>query len=174
MKLCKTHLVRFLDDESIGIGYVNARFYYSSADENINLVFDKLSPNLAELILAHLTVSYAYSRIGQVFFYLSNSRIYGLNTVVKVVYLTASAKLSFHSLGKYFHIVGHHIALYRMSSHGSNFKHRHISYARHRHIESTGNGRCRKGEYVNIGKLFLELFLLCNTEALLLVNNEQA
>ena len=56
MKLRKTESVGILDNKGIGIRHVYPCFYYSGTNQNVNFSFDKFSPNLAQFLLAHLSV----------------------------------------------------------------------------------------------------------------------
>ena len=53
------------------------------------------------------------------------------------------------------------------------FDDRHIPQARHRHVESAGDGGGRQCQHVDCLKQLFELFLLRHAEALLFVDNNQ-
>ena len=67
-------------------------------------------------------------------------------------------------------VVLKHVGLHRLTLTGCFIKQGHIADSIHRHVERTRYRRCGKREQVDIGGGFLKLFLLADTEALLLVN----
>ena len=173
MKLRKTESVCVLNDKGVCVGNIYSCFYNGGAYEDINFVFEQLSPYLAEFFFTHFAVAYTYSCIGEILLDLCRTALDAVDAVEKVVNLTSSAKLSLHCFGEYTHILSNNVGLNRVSSRGCNFKQRHITNSRHSHIESTGNRCSRKGQHINTGELFLELFFLKNTEALLFINDKQ-
>ena len=56
MKLCKSESVCILDDDGVDIWYVNACFNNRCAHKHINFTLKQSSPDVAQLILRHLTV----------------------------------------------------------------------------------------------------------------------
>ena len=173
MQLCKTETIRVFNYQRVGVRNVNARFDYRCADKNVNFALKQLPPDLAELLLAHFSVAYSYPRVRQTLLELCGGAVNRFRSVVQVIHLSAAAQLALNRLADKLGIVRYDIGLNRMTIRRGHFKHRHIAYSRHCHVESARNRRCGKGEYINKRKLFLELFLLRNTEALLLVNNKQ-
>ena len=173
MKLGKSQLVGVLDNERISVRHVNTRFDDCRTDENINFTLKKLTPDLAELFFAHLAVTDPDFGVGECVTDFRRRAFNVVDTVMKIVNLTAAADFPFHRLCKYLHIKGQNVGLYRVSVLRRNFEHRHIPDARHRHIERSRNRGCRKRKHVNKRKPLLEFFFLCDTEPLFLVNNQQ-
>ena len=87
-----------------------------------------------------------------------------------VIYLTAAAELPDNSLHNGAHIVLDNIGLHGISVLRRLLDDRHIAYAAHSHIQCTRNRRCRKHQHINSRKALLELLLMSNSEALLLVD----
>ena len=54
------------------------------------------------------------------------------------------------------------------------FNDAHVADTRQCHIEGTGNGGCGKGQHVYIVAERFQFFLLCDTETLLFVDDDQA
>ena len=82
MKLCKTHAVSVFDNQRVDIRHINSRFDYRCANENIYFAFKKPSPDLAQLVLAHLSVADADIRFGQKRLYFGGFSFDILNSVI--------------------------------------------------------------------------------------------
>ena len=98
----------------------------------------------------------------------------GLNAVVHVVDLPAARELAPDGVGDDAPVMLEHIGLHRLAVDGRDLDGRHVADARERHVERSGDGRCRERQRVDLAGKLLELFLVRYAEALLLVDDEKA
>ena len=98
VELRQAHAVGVFYNKGVGVRQVNSRFDYRGADEDVYLLLEHLSPDLAELVLLHLAVA---DRDFRVWNRLLDPRGAGrdrLDVVVKVKYLTAAAHFASYCL----------------------------------------------------------------------------
>ena len=173
MELRKSEPLRVLNYQRIGVGNVNSRLNNSGADENVYLAREHLAPYILKLLLVHLSVSDRDSRLGYRLCELCGASVDALNEVVEVEHLSASSELAAYSLKKYQLVVFKNVGLHGQSVARCLVKHRYIAYSAHRHIQRSRDRSCGQRQNVNISRHLLELFLLSNAKALLLVNDEK-
>ncbi len=65
MKLRKSESVSVLDYQRIDIRHINTRFDDCCTNKHINVALYQIPPNIAQLILGHLTVGNGNIRFGQ-------------------------------------------------------------------------------------------------------------
>ena len=114
------------------------------------------------------------SRLGYRPCELCGTAVDALNEVVEVEHLSASSELAAYSLKKYQLVVFKNVGLHGQSVARSFVKHRYIAYSAHRHIQRSRDRSCGQRQNVDISRHLLELFLLRNAKALLLVNDEKS
>ena len=91
-----------------------------------------------------------------------------------VVDLPAARELAPDGVGDDAPVMLEHICLHRLAVDGRDLDGRHVADARKRHVERSGDGRCRERQRVDLTGELLELFLVRYAEALLLVDDEKA
>ena len=97
----------------------------------------------------------------------------GLDVVVQVEHLTASAHFAADSLVNNGVVVLEHVGLDGLTVHRSLLYDAHVAQSAHRHVERSRNRRCREREHVDVLYKLLEALLLSHAEALLLVDDRK-
>ena len=69
--------------------------------------------------------------------------------------------------------VGTHKGKNGLSFFGRSLEDRHFTNTRNRHLQSSGNRRCRHRENIDIRTQSLERFLVFNAKTLFLINDDQ-
>jgi hypothetical protein len=64
VKIAQSKLMRIIDDNGIGIGYIDACLDDIGSEEYIKLFIDKLEQDLFELVTLHLAMRHSYIYIG--------------------------------------------------------------------------------------------------------------
>ena len=173
VQLGKPQPIGILNDERIGVRQVYARLHDGGAEDHVKLPAHKRLPDVLQLLAVGLAVRGHNARLGQGVRQLGKHPVHRVHAVVEVDDLPAPPQLAADGLGDHEIVVLHHVGLYGMALAGRLVEERHIADAAHRHIQRARNGRCRQGQDVHVACHFLQLFLLRDPEALLLVYDEQ-
>ena len=129
----------------------------------------KWTPYIRHFFFFHLTMCISCFCIREHLRKLSGTKLNCFYSVVNIVYLTSSFKLSRYSLSNQSGIIFNNICLNRVSVLRRFFDYRHITYSAHSHIESSWNWRCWKSKNIHCRKILLEFFLVCHSETLFLI-----
>ena len=174
VKLGKSHAVGVFDDQGVGVGQIDAGLDDGRADEDIRLLLEHGAPHLAELVLLHLAVTDGDPRVGDRFLQRGGAAVDGFDAVVQIKDLTAAAQLAPDGFVDHRVVVFEDVGLHRLAVDRGFLDHAHVAQAAHRHVEGARNGRCGKGEHVDVLDELLEAFLLRHAEALFLVDDRQS
>ena len=96
-----------------------------------------------------------------------------LHTVVEIIHLPAPGELAADRVAYDAPVVLHHEGLHRQAVHGRLLDGGHIAYSAKRHVQRAGYRRCREREHIYLTAHLLDMFLVGNSEALLLVHYQQ-
>ena len=100
--------------------------------------------------------------------------IYASDTIVYIIHLPTSCKLSVYRLANHLIVMFRHKCLNRDSVYRWFFKHTHIPYSDKAHVKRSWYRRCTERKNINIIFQFLDFFLVCHTKTLLLVYYEKS
>ena len=175
MQLGEAEAVGVLDDEGVDIRNVDARLDDRRADEHLNFSVRELLHHGRQALFVHLAVRDADGDVvAEELFECRGAAVDGLDAVVHVVDLPAARELAPDGVGDDAPVMLEHICLHRLAVNRRDLDGRHVADARKRHVERSGDGRCRERQRVDLTRELLELFLVCYAEALLLVDDEKA
>ena len=168
-------MVGVLDDEGVGVGQVDARLNDGCAHQHVQLPVGHAAHHIVDGLLAHLAVGHPHRRVlPQHLSDAGGGAVNGLHPVVEVVHLSAPLQLPAHGVGQHRPVVLQHIGLHRQAVGGRLLQGGHIPDARHGHVQGAWNGGGGQGEHIHLGKALLQLLLVLDAEALLLVHHQQA
>ena len=174
VQLGKAHAVSVLDDEGVAVAHVDAGLDEGGAHQNIDLAVQQMLPHGVQLFLGHLAVGNADACAGHQLAHMGGAGFDVVHPVVQVVHLPAPGKLLLHGLGKDDVVVFQHKGLHGLPLDGRLFDGGKVPDAAHGHVQGAGDGSGRQGEHVHPDEVLLELFLVFDTEALLLVDDDKA
>ena len=163
-----------MNDHRIRIGDIQPSLYDRRRDKHVNITVDKVKHDLFQLMLLHLSVCKCDLR-------LRNERCDPvrdlddrIDPVVDVVDLSAPRQLPADRLAHHLLIVLHDVGLDRHALLRRFLEHAHITDSDQAHMKRPRN-RCRcQGEHVDVRLELLDLFFVCDTEPLLLIDNQKA
>ena len=98
----------------------------------------------------------------------------GVHAVVQIVHLPAAGQLLADGLGDNALVIFQHVGLDGLALKGRLLDGAHIPDAGQRHIQRAGNGRGRQRQHIHADEALLQLFLVLDAEALLLVDDDKA
>ena len=97
-----------------------------------------------------------------------------VHAIVYIIYLSAPSQLPMDRLTHHLIIIFHYIGLDRDTVDRRLLQHTHVADADQAHVERSGDRSRRKCQYVHVLLQLLDLFLMGNSESLLLVNDKKS
>jgi hypothetical protein len=163
-----------LDDHRVDGRNVEPRLDDGRAHEHVGLGVAELEHRPFELVLVHLPVGDADARLGNERRDPSGDVVDGLDPVVDVEDLPVAQELAPDGRHHDLVVVLTHVGHDRVPVLRRGVDDGHVANAGHRHLEGARD-RCRsKRQHVDTGPQRLELLLLLDTEALLLVHDHES
>ena len=174
MQLRKAHAVGVLDDEGVDVRDVDAGFDDRGADENLRFALGDGAHDVGELLLVHLPVRHGDGGAVDHFGDLERGALDVVDAVVEIIDLPAALQLAAHGVAEDVPVVLHDEGLHGHAVLRRLLDGRHVADAGEGHVERARNGRGREREHVDIAAELLDVLLVADAEALLLVDDEQA
>ena len=131
-------------------------------------------PDGVQLLLGHLAVGDAHPCAGHHLADMGGCGLDVVHTVVEIVDLTAPGQLLLHGLGKDDVVIFQHERLHRLALDGGLFDGGKVADAAHGHVQGAGDGGGREGQHIHADEVLLQLLLVLDAEALLLVDDDKA
>jgi len=153
---------------------VQATLHDGRRDEHVDLTSRELLHHGLDLLGPHLAVRDAHARLGCGGDHAIERVVDGTHPVAHVVDLAATLHLATDGtahdiLVPLAHMHDDGTAVGRRSA-----DERHVAHARQRHLQGTRDGRGRKREHVDAFAQILELLLVTDAKALLLVDDDES
>ena len=163
-----------LDDQRVGVRDVDAGLDDGRADQDVELLLPEADHHLLQRVLAHLPVRDRDPRLGHQLAQPARRLVDRLDPVVQVEDLAVAQQLAVDGRGHLLVVVRadegqHRVPLLRRGGDGG-----HLPDAGDRHLQRARDRRGRHGQHVDRGAQRLELLLVLDAEALLLVDDDQA
>ena len=163
-----------LHDEGVGVGDVDAGLDDRGADEDVELLLPEADHHLLQRVLAHLAVGDRDPRLGHQLAQPAGRPLDRLDPVVQVEDLPVAQQLAVDRGGDLPVVVRadegqHRVALLRRGGDRG-----HLADAGDRHLQRARDRRRRHRQHVDLGAQRLEVLLVLDAEALLLVDDDQA
>ena len=174
MQLAQAHVLGVFHDQGVGVGDVQAGFHDGGADHDVVVAVPKTLHRLFEHLLAHLAVGNDDARLRDQLAQLAGGLFNVGDFVVDVEDLAVAEQLAADRGGDLLVLlradVGQHgVAVLRRGGDGS-----HLADAGQRHLQGARNRGCGHGQHVHVRFQRLDVLLVLDAEALLLVHDDQA
>ena len=173
VQLGEAEPVRPIDDDRIGVGYVQAVLDDAGAYEYVESSADKIRHDPFQLAGFHLPVRRSHA-------YVRGDEAQGVrhfvdiaDVVVQKKDLSAPADFVQDGVPDQVLVEGVYFRIDRLPVRRRRGDERQIPGAQQRELKRSGDGRCGKGKRVHFGAQFPQALLDGDPEALLLVDNEQ-
>ena len=174
MQITQAKILRLVDDNRIGIRYVNATLYNSGCQQHVIVIVHKVENNLFQLFRLHLSMANAYTAIGYVPLDHGFQLYQILYTVIDKEHLSVTAHFKINRFRYDIFIKGMHLCLNRITVGGWSLNDRKITGAHQRELQSTGNGSGGHGECVHIHFYLTQFLFHTDSELLFLINDQQS
>ncbi len=173
VQLREPEVVAALHDQRVGVRDVDTGLDDRRRDQHVEPLLPEVDDDLLQLALAHLPVRRRDPRLGHDLAQPGRGPVDGLDPVVDVEDLSLTQEFTAHGRADLLLLVRPDEREDGVPLLRGRRDRRHLADARDGHFERTGDGGRRHREYVHVGPELLQLLLVLDTEALLLVDDDQ-
>ena len=149
MKVTQTDILSLIDDDGIGIRYVETVFDDGSAQKHIIITGHKIKYLVFQHLSFHLSVSHTYLHIRHE---PVQDIVYGLkflHPVMKKEYLSSPAQLIIYDLLYFIRVEKHYLCLHRDPVRRWSTYNRKVTCSKKRELQGSRNRSCRKGQCIH-------------------------
>ncbi len=173
VELRETEALGVLDDERVAVRVVDARLDDRGGDEHVGLVGGEALHHRLELLLRHLPVRDHDARLGCRALHPLDRVVDRLHAVGDVVDLAAALELSPDGARDDVLVPLAHVHRDREAVGRRSVDDRHVAHAGKRHLQRARDRRRREREDVDLLAEVLQMLLVLDAEALLLVDDDE-
>ena len=173
VQLGQTEGIRAVNNQRICIGNIQTGFHDGRTHQHVKIVVPEINDDAFKLMFVELSVSDPNSRFGNKFLNMRCDRRNGIHAVMHVENLPIAQEFPANRRADLRIGVGTHKGKDGLSFFGRSLEDRHFTNTRNRHLQGSGNRRCRHRENIDIRAQSLERFLVFNAKTLFLVNDDQ-
>jgi len=173
VQLGQAQLVGAVDDDGIGARHVDAGLDDGRAHQQVEAAVVEVAHDPLQVALAHLAVGDLYAGLGHQGLDLLRRVLDGLDLVVQEVDLSAAVDLALAGLLDQRVAPGRDEGLDRMALHRRGGDDGEIAHAGHRHVQRARDRRGGQRQHVHLGAQILQLLLVTDAEAMLLVDDRK-
>ena len=163
-----------MDDHSVYVGNIQSCLNNSGGNQYIHISIDKIIHYLLQFPLTHLSMCKIHSGLRHKSGYPKGYFGNVIDSIIYVIHLSTPAKLPADGFPNSLLIILHNVCLDRHTIHRRLFQNAHITDTDETHMKSSRNWRCRQRQYIHIFFHLLDLLLVSNTKALLLINDQKS
>ena len=174
MQVTQAEVLRLVDNDSVGVRYVDAALDDGRRDEDIVVIVDKAHDDTLQLFGRHLSVADTDTCIRDKTRDHRTQLFQVADAVVDKKDLTVAAHLEVDGLGDDFLVERVHFSLHRVTVGRRCLDDGHVTCPHKGELQRAGDGRGSHGERVDIDLQLLELLLHGDAELLFLVDDKQA
>ena len=174
MELRKAQLIRVLNDEGVDVRDIDTRLDNGGAYQNLGLSAHDGVHHRGQHVLFHLPVGHGDRHVLQKLPQADGSAINVVDAIMQIIDLPAALDLAPDGVGYNAPVVLQHEGLHRQAILRRLLDIRHVADAGHGHVECAGDGRCRESQHVHALRELLDMLLVGDAEALLLIHHEKA
>ena len=167
-------MIGVMDNHRIYIGDVQPSLNNRCGYQHVYLSVDKVVHDPLQLVLLHLPMGVFHRDIRNQLLDVACYLRYILHPVIDIVYLPLPSAFSLDRFSYHLVVILHDIGLDRHPVVGGFFQHAHIPDSDQAHMKRPRNRRCRQSQYIHIFLQFLNLFLMLDTETLLLIDDQKS
>ena len=173
MELAESEHVGPFHDEGVRVGDVQAGLNDRGADQDVEALLPEVDDHLLEPVFGHLTVRSGNARLGHELANPGGGLLDGRHPVVDQEHLTLAQELTADRGDDLFLVICAHEGQNRVTLLGRGGQRGHLADAGDGHLQGARDGSRRQGKNINGRAQALELFLVLDAEALLLVDHHQ-
>ena len=174
VQLRESHAVGLMDDDRVDIGDVQPGLYDRCGHQHIDRTRDEIIHDPLQLRFLHLAVRTCNLRLGHKMCQARRLLLDVIDPVVHVIDLPLAGEFPQDRLPDHFLVVFHDIGLDRDSAARRLLQDTHIPDAHKAHVERARDRRRRERQDIHVLLHLLDLFLVRDPEALLLVHDQKA
>ena len=163
-----------LDDEGVGVRDVDAGLDDGRADQHVEVLLPEADHHLLQRFLAHLAVRHRDPRLGHQLAQPAGRLVDRLDPVVQEEDLAVAQQLAVDGRGDLLVVVATHVRQHRVPLLRRGGDGGHLPDAGDRHLQGPRDRRGRHGQHVDRRAQRLQVFLVLDAEALLLVDDHHA
>ena len=173
VEVAETEALRLIDDDGIGIGYIDPILHHGGGEEDVVLLIDKASKHLLQLLRRHLTVADTYAdarhRLPDILLH----ALHGSDPVIDHKDLPITRQLSIDRIGEHLRAVGGVVG-----PHGVTIGRRgkdigEVAGAHEGKLERPRDRRGSHRQRVHLGAHLPDLLLHRDAKLLLLIDDQQ-
>ena len=173
MQLGQTEGICTVNDQRICVGNIQTGFHDGRAHQHVKIVVPEINDDAFQLMFVELSMSDPNSRLGNKLLNVCCDRRNRIHAIVHVENLPIAQEFPANRRANLRIGVGTHKGKDGLSFFGRSLKDRHFTNTRNRHLQGSGNRRCRHRENIDIRAQSLERFLVFNAKTLFLINDDQ-
>ena len=174
VQLAQAEAVGMVHDQRVRVRDIQAGFDDRGAYEHVDVAMPEVADDLVELLLPHLAVGGADLGFGHELLDPGGHAGDVGHAVVHVEHLAAAQQLATDRRGDLRVLIGAHVGEHGQTVLRRGGERGHLADTGHRHLQRARDRRGGQGEHVHVGAQRLERLLVFDTEALLLVDDDQA
>jgi hypothetical protein len=174
VQLSQTEQVAALDDQRVGVGDVQPGLDDRGAHQDVVLALPEALDELLELVLVQLPVRGDDPRLGDELPEPPGRLLDRRHPVVHVEDLPVAQQLAADRGGDLLVVVAADVGQDRVPVLGRGEDRRHLADPGEAHLQRARDRGGRHGQHVDVGAQRLDVFLVLDAEALLLVDDDQA
>ena len=174
IEIAQAEPIGAIDDDGVGVRDIQAAFDDRRREQHVGLAVDKPRHHLLQVIAVQLPVPDHDARVRDQRLELSRNRLDGHDPVVQEKDLAAPVQLALDGVADHAFVVLRDDGLHRQAVLGRRLDGAHVAGAGERQVKSPRNGGGAQSQHVHQSAQQFELLFLHHSEALFLVDDDQA
>src|SRR5438270_2753748 len=174
IELRKSESIGAIDEHGVGVGHVQSGFDDHRRDEYVDLAVDEGAHHFLQVSLPHLSMAHTNTRARDDSPDMFRHTIDRFHSIVDEEHLAAAIELARNTFVDQSVVPRLDIREHRRSIARSCLHQRHIPQTGQRKVQRTGNRCGSQSQDISIQSKLLEAFLVFDTEAVLLVNDDES
>ena len=173
IELRQTEAIGVVYDDRVRVRHVETVFHNARRKQDVVAPLVEIDHDALQKLFRHLPVPRLNPRLRHELFKPSAHDVDALDAVVDEVNLPATSKFAANGILQDSAVVLDDVALHGEALGGRRLDDAHVTRSDERHVKRPRNRRRRKRQYVYARREFLDLLLLLDAEALLLVDDQK-
>ena len=174
MQVAESEAVGTIDDDGVGIGYVDAVLDNGRRQQHIVVVVLEVKDDLLQLFRFHLSVAHSHTSVGHILLDDLLDALQVVDARIDKVHLSVARHLEVDGVGYDLGAEGVYLCLYRIAVGWRRLDDAQVAGTQQRELQRSRNGRGRQRQRVDIGLHLAQLLFRRDAKLLLLVNDEQS
>ena len=166
-------MVGSVDDDGVGIGYVNTILYDGCREQHVIVVVLEIEDNLLQFLRLHLSVAYGNTCVRHVLMYQLADALQVVDARIDEIHLTVARHLEVYGVCNNLSTKGMYLRLDGIAVGRRCLDDAQVAGSHQRELQGTWYGRCRHCQRVYVGLHLAQFLFGRHTELLFLVDNQQ-